>query len=259
MKKRQEVSGKSILDATGVPVPRDHVSTEVAIKGMRGYTLIEHVPKSSFKDCSMVVLVPSRTAMLHVRFVEAYNAIQWIMNGKRAAFFITGDEVGRAYSDQIKLILEHPELKDWKYILTIEDDMLVPPDCVYKLCESIEMGPFDGVGAMYHTKSNDIPMPMAYGSPEEYARTGHLDFRPRDVVAAMKAGNVVMEVNGVANGCTLFRMDSFRKVPGPWFETSPNATQDLAWCGKARRAGMRFACDLRVRCGHANWQTGEVF
>lgn len=229
-----------------------------AMPKMHGYEFIESVPKSSYRDTSMVVIVPSRDEWLHRRFIEHLNGIQWPMNGKRALFHIHGDEVGKAYSDQIAAVLQHPDLCKWKYVLTIEDDVLVPPDAVIKLTESIEAGPFDCSAAMYFTKSPDLPQPMAYGSPEEYARTGVLDFRPRDVTDALKSGGI-MPVNGVAMGCTLYKMQLFKDLPGPWFVTNPSNTQDLYFCANARRAGKTFAVDCRVRCGHADWSTGVVY
>jgi hypothetical protein len=206
----------------------------------------------------MSIIIPSREPFLHTRFVQSLQSIQWPMNQQRAMFFVTGAEVGIAYSEQVAGILAHPALGAWPYILTIEDDNLVPPDAVIRLVESIEMGPFDGVGGLYFTKG-DINMPQCYGDPREFERTGVLDFRPRDIVRALSIGGAIVECNGIAMGCSLFRTSSFRRVPGPWFETSPNGTQDLNWCGKARRAGMRFACDTRVRVGHASWAEGIVY
>ncbi len=206
----------------------------------------------------MSIIVPSRSPMLHTKFVQSLQSLSYPMNQRRAMFFVTGAEVGKAYSEQVAGILAHPDLGAWPYILTIEDDNLMPTDAVTKLCESIELGPFDGVGGLYFLKSDDMPMPQCYGDPAEYARTGHLDFRPRDIVSAMRGGAIV-ECNGIAMGCSLFRTESFRKIPGPWFETSPSGTQDLNWCGKARRAGMRFAVDTRVRVGHINYETGVVY
>ncbi len=223
-----------------------------------GFQRIEAVPRSSYRDTSTVVLVPSRDQWMHTRFVQHMNSIQWAMNMKRALFHITGDEVGKAYSDQIKLVLEHPELSKWKYVMTIEDDVLVPPDCFIRLAEAIEAGPFGGVSGLYFTKSDDLPMPMCYGDPAEYARTGVADFRPRDVREAVKQGAIV-PCNGIACGISLYRMSLFRDLPYPWFVTSPSHTQDLYLCGNAIRAGKRFAVDCGVRCGHLDFESGRVF
>lgn len=225
---------------------------------MHGFERLEVVPRSSYRDTSMVVIIPSRDEWLHKRFVEHLNAIQWPMNQRRALFHITGAEVGEAYTQHIEQVLQHPELSRWKYVLTIEDDMLVPPDCVTKLCEAIELGPFDAVGGLYVTKSDDLPMPQCYGDPVEYEQTGVLDFRPRDMIAAMRRGAIV-PCNGIAMGCSLYRMDLFRQLPAPWFVTNPSNTQDLYFCANARRVGKTFAVDTRVRAGHMDFTTGKVY
>jgi hypothetical protein len=77
-----------------------------------------------------------------------------------------------------------------------------------------------------------------------------------------------MAVNGIAMGCALWRMDLFRQIPKPWFVTVADYlpdrglvsfTQDLYFCEKAVRAGKRFAVDFRVRVGHMDVDTGEVY
>jgi len=229
---------------------------------IRGFENIEHVADTSFKDCSTVVIIPSREPLLHTTFVQALNGLMWPMNGQRYLIYVSGAEVGRAYDNAVKSILAHPELGKWKYIATIEDDTLPPPDAFMKLYESIEQGPYDGVGGLYFTKG-DYQMPMCYGNPAEFARTGVLEFRPRNVTNGIRAGAIV-ECNGIANGCSLFRTSAFRDVEPPYFQTLNEIgvgamTQDLFWCAKARRAGKRFAVDCRVRCAHADWKTGVLY
>src|ERR1043166_4030944 len=229
-------------------------------KAPLGFQRIEHVAKTSYIDSSMIVIIPSRSPdpvedgsdewpWLHHRFQQALQSLTWPMNQRRYMFLVTGAEVGKAYDEQVRLCLEHPELGTCKYVLTLEDDTLPPPDAVQKLVESIELGPFDGVGALYWTKG-DFNMPMCYGDPAEFARTNVLDFRPRDIRSALQHGEIV-ECNGIAMGCSLYRTASFRDVPGPWLQTLNEwgrgaSTQDLFWCSKARRAGKRFAVDMRV-------------
>lgn len=224
---------------------------------LKGFDRVEHVPKSSYRDNSMVIIVPTRSSFLHRTWVERFTSMSWPMNGKRAVFFVSGAEVGRAYSEQIAAILAHPDISAWKYVLTIEDDNLPPPEAALLLLESIEAGPFDAVGGLYYTKG-ELNMPQCYGDPAEYARTGVLEFRPRDVGAAIQHGHIV-PCNGIAMGCSLYRMQLFRDIPGPWFVTTTHSTQDLEFCGKAVRAGKRFAVDCRVRVGHADWASGEIY
>jgi len=237
----------------------------VPLEGIKlaGFERLETVPKSSFVDSSMCVVIPTRTPYLHTMFVQVLQSLMWPMNQRRFMFFVTGAEVGRAYDEQVQAFLQNETLASCRYLLTIEDDTLPPPDGVLRLLEAIEQGPYDGVGGLYFTKG-ELNMPMCYGDPAEFARTGVLDFRPRDVAAAVQGGGSLVECNGIAMGFSLYRMELFRQVPAPWFVTANDpaigcATQDLFFCAKARRAGKRFAADCRVRCAHADWNNGTFF
>jgi hypothetical protein len=189
------------------------------------------------------------------------------MNQKRGWIFAAGHEVGRAYDALVTQILNDPGLAKFKYILTLEDDNLPPPDAHVRLLESINFGPgFDAVSGIYFTKG-DVGMPMAYGNPDEYARTGVLSFEPLNVQRALERGQIV-PVNGIAMGCALWRLDLFRAVPPPWFVTVADLipdkgvmamTQDLYFCKRAREAGKTFAVDCRVRVGQLDVGSGVVY
>jgi hypothetical protein len=230
-----------------------------------GFDRVKSIQGSTYKDASTVVIVPTR-GMIHHRVVASLQGMVAPMNQKKTVIYAAGDEVGRAYTDTIKMVLAHPELSKWKYVMTLEDDNLQPPDAHIRLLESIEMGPFDAVSGIYFTKG-EINMPMAYGDPAEYAASGVLDFRPRDIRQAL-ADQSVMEVNGIAMGCSLYRMELFRQIEAPWFvsfadwthgEGAKAFTQDLYFCERAKRAGKRFAVDMRVRVGHLDVNTGVVY
>jgi hypothetical protein len=230
-----------------------------------GYERVEHIPGSTYKDNSTVLIVPTRGTINH-RVVNALMHLISPMNQKRSLLFCSGDEVGRAYDRLIKAVLADPELSKWKYIMTVEDDNLIPQDAHVRLLESIEMGQFDAVSGIYFTKG-EVNMPMAFGDPEEYLKTGVIDFRPRDVRGAL-ANGYIMPVNGIAMGCALWRMDLFRELPDPWFVTCADIipdkgpqifTQDLYFCMNAKKAGKRFAVDLRVKVGHMDTGSGLVY
>ncbi len=230
-----------------------------------GFERVDLIPGSTYLDNSTVVVVPTR-GMIHHKIAAHFMQMMSPMNQKRSFMFCSGDEVGRAYDRMIKAILDDPELGKWKYIMTLEDDNVIPADAHIRLLETIEFGKFDAVSGIYFTKG-DVGMPMAYGDPEEYLRTGVLDFRPRDVRDALKQG-YILPVNGIAMGCALWRLDLFRQLPEPWFvtvadvipEKGPMAyTQDLYFCNAAKRAGKRFAVDLRVRVGHMDVTSGVVY
>jgi hypothetical protein len=243
-------------------VPLDAI--EASAKGL-GFERVERIAGSTYQDQSVIVIVPAIKPMFHARVVQSWESMIFPMNQKRAKLFCIGDEVGRAYDHMIKQILADPGLSQFRYVLTLEHDNIIPADAFVRLAETIEWGKYDAVGGIYFTKG-DIPMPMAYGDPAEYKRTGVLDFKPRDIRAALAGGNV-MEVNGLAMGCTLFRLDLFRQSEPPWFVTVSDLvdgkptgfTQDLYACRRWLAMNKRFAVDMRVRVGHLDIATETVY
>lgn len=231
-----------------------------------GFERVQFIQGDTYKDSSTVIIVPSRDKSVDIRVQQTWQGLMAPMNQKRAMLFAIGDEVGHAYTKTVQQVLADPELSKWKYIMTMETDNLQPPDAHIKLLQTIEAGKFDGVSGIYYTKG-DLNMPMAYGNAAEYARTGVLEFAPLDVRAAQTAGHV-MEVNGIAMGCSLYRMSLFREIEPPWFVTfadvvdgkGPMAfTQDLWFCKRAREKGKRFAVDFRVKVGHLDLASGVIY
>lgn len=253
--------GAALIQTVGM-LPVDSVAREIGL----GFDRVDVLPGSTYQDNSTVIVIPTR-GMIHHRVVSAWQSLMAPMNQKRALLFAAGHEVGRAYDAMIQNVLANPELAKWKYVMTLEDDNIPPPDAHIRLLESIEMGPkFDAVSGIYWTKG-EYNMPMAYGDPAEYARTGVLEFRPRDVRAAIANGHL-MEVNGIAMGAALWRMSLFREFPPPWFVTVSDVipdkgcvamTQDLFFAERMRRAGKRLAVDFRCRVGHMDVSSGIVY
>ena len=264
-------------------VPLPEVISQLQSPGL-GFERVKHIAGSTYQDASTVIVIPTRgIAKNHnakdsnvkdeaIPYGIAPQVIQtWLgliapMNQKRAILFTSGHEVGKAYDAMIAMIIKHPELSRWKYVMTLEDDNLPPPDAQIRLLESIEAFNLDAVSGIYFTKGEQN-MPMAYGDPEEYKRTGMLDFRPRDIREALAAGQI-MKVNGIAMGCALWRMELFRQIPAPWYVTlndhipgkgTVGMTQDLKFCAEARRAGKQFGVDMRVKVGHLDVASGTVF
>lgn len=229
---------------------------------------------SSFRDASTVVVIPTR-GQINYRVVHAWRAMIAPMNQKRYELFAAGDEVGEAYNKTLAAILAHPEFSKCRYVLTLEDDNIVPADAHIRLLESIEEGGFDAVSGIYWTKG-PFNMPMAYGDYDEYVRTGEISFAPRDVRAALARGQI-MPCLGIAMGCALWRMDLFRELEPPWYVSVADVlseerakvlhgepggqawTQDLWFCRRAIKSGKRFAVDLRVRVGHLDISDGTVY
>lgn len=209
---------------------------------------------STYKDLSTVCVVPTR-GMISAKVVQSWMGMMPAMNQRFVRIFMIGMEVGEAYTQAIQTILANPELSTWKYVLTLEEDNMPPPDGLLRLYESIEGGvdgqKYDAVGALYWTKGIE-GQPMIYGVPMDIP----LHFRPQ-----VPRPDTVQPCNGLGMGFTLFRMDMFRDpaIPKPMFKTCSEFipgqgtriyTQDLYFFENIHRIGYKVACDTRVKVGH---------
>lgn len=220
-----------------------------------------------YKDVSTIIVVPTRDKIA-ARVVENWMGLMYPMNGRVIRMFVSGMEVGDAYEVAVETILGHPLLKDFKYMLTLEEDNLPPPDGLLKLYESICdcnkpcREHFVQVAGLYYTKG-ELGQPMIYGDPRNHKAV--IGFQPQ-----VPRPETVQECNGTGMGFTLFHIGLFKdkKVPRPWFKTvqeySPDrgasqGTQDLYFMGNIRRLGYKIASDNRVKVGHYEFESNMVW
>lgn len=199
-----------------------------------------------YRDLSTVCVIPTR-GKIDSRVVESWWSMVPPMNQSFIRVIVRGMEVADAYNSAIETILAHPQLKDWKYILTLEEDNMPPPDGLLRLYESID--DYACVGGLYWTKGEGA-QPMIYGKPGELPM----------FVPQVPEPETLVECNGLGMGFNLFKLDLFRDeaIPRPWFRTVQEFgsggmsaySQDLYFFENARKAGYKVACDTRVRVGH---------
>lgn len=252
----------------------------------RAKKLQEYEDTKVYRNQGIVWISPTR-GKVYTNVVVSWLMLQWPMNQFRSPLIATeGMEVAAAYNylfdTTMNRKLLHERLgketgdafADAPFVLTTEEDNVLPPHAPAALLQAIFTCPdcggevsgarwrckkghkgYDAVSALYFVKT-DPPIPMAFGTPNG-SRT-NFDFKPRSVSDAVKNGEVI-EVNGIAQGCALFRKDLFKKVARPWFKTTPNATQDLFFCGNAKRKGARFGVHCGVRVGHYDQNSRQLY
>jgi hypothetical protein len=212
----------------------------------------------SYKNLSTVIVCPTRGGRsLCPRFVSSLAGLMRPMNQPcYGPIFMSGMEVGAAFTSAIEMILANPVLGKFKFLLTIEDDNIPPPDGLLKLYDAIK--DFDAVGGLYWTKGEG-GQPMIYGQPG----VSPFNFVPQKPMEGM-----VQPCNGLGMGFTLFKMSVFSKLDKPWFTTvqdwNPNTggrgyTQDLHAFERMAKLGMKVACDTRVRVGHLDVDNDQLW
>jgi hypothetical protein len=200
----------------------------------------------SYRDLSTIWICVSRGTM-KCKAVSAFVSLMRPMNQMCVGpVFIEGDEVGVAYQKAFDWILTDPNLAKFKYVLTVEEDNLPPPDGLLKLYENIS--DYDCLAGLYWTKGAE-GQPMIYGNPEE---------KPMNFVPQPPKPDSIQRCNGLGMGFNLWKVSSFRgklkDMPKPWFRTvqeiGKGFTQDLFFFNEAAKYGFKCACDTRVKVGH---------
>lgn len=213
---------------------------------------IERVEKSKmYKDLSTIIICPTR-GLFPTRVVQSWMKLIRPMNQVVAGpIFAESMQVDEAYNGLINYILNNDYLKNFKYILTIEEDNLPPADGLLKLYESIDE--YDVVGGLYWSKSEN-GFPMMFGDPSK----GIYDSAPQ----VPKHGEVV-RVNALGMGFNLFKLEMFKNIESPWFKTVEQEdgllTQDFYFYRKAAEKNYKFACDCRILVGHLNAKEDKVY
>lgn len=206
----------------------------------------------SWKSQRVVVIIPSAYD-IPAKVALTHWSLMFPPNQPVFRILALGQEVGEAYSDAIEMVLEHPEMSKWEYILTLEHDNTPPFDGVINLLKQMEAHPeYSCIGGLYWTKG-ETGVPQIWGDPKDPV----LNFRPQPPIP----GELV-ECCGTGMGFNLWRMSMFKdkKLPRPLFKTlcGPDGmgTQDLAFWGEARKHGYRCAIDCSVLVGHYDKETG---
>ena len=211
----------------------------------------------SYRDLSTIIICPTR-GQIPARVVQSWMGLMRPMNQKVIGpIFISGMEVGAAYNAGIEMILAHPDLSQYKYILTVEEDNMPPADGLLKLYESMEK--YDVVQGLYWTKGEG-GQPMIYGDH---------NVMPKNFIPQVAQLNTIQHCNGLGMGFNLFKLDIFKDsdVPKPWFKTVQEVvgggarayTQDLYFYENASKCGYMFACDTRVKVGHYSFAEDIVW
>lgn len=123
-----------------------------------------------------------------------------------------------------KLALE----AEYDYILFIDDDVIIPIDCLKKLLAADK----DIVAG--HTIIRGYPfnsMIFKHPSPEKRGELMHYNtWKPEDLDE-----KGLLDVDAVGFSCCLIKTSLLRKLSPPYFVTGPNHTEDIYFCMKARQ------------------------
>ncbi len=214
-----------------------------------GKTTARLLKGGSWKKQRVVVVLPAADEIPAKVCLSIWN-LAFPPNNGVVRILAQGMEVGDAYSQAIEGVLQHPDLKDWEYVLSQEHDNMAPPDGLIRLVDRMEEHPeLDVIGGLYYTKGPG-GVAQIWGDAKDLI----LNFRPQPP----DPNGGLVRCYGCGMGFTLFRLKMFRewKGPKPFFRTKRGlngegiGTQDLSMATEAFKLGYKVAVDCSVRVGH---------
>ena len=125
-------------------------------------------------------------------------------------------------------------------VLWIDSDQTFDPDLMERLSADLDEG-WDVVSGLYFSRAYPVE-PVIYKSIDAEHRTAerYVDY-PRDAV---------FEIAGCGMGACMMRTDVLARMHELPFALMPGVSEDLSFCVRAQRMGVRIACDSRVKVGH---------
>lgn len=245
--------------------PKNSFSDE---RGFLNLTKLDtYIKLNSYESKSVVCVIPTR-GQIDARVVNAWFRLISPVNHGFVRFLVTGGEVADAYNTAITGIINHPELSKYKYILTMEDDNLPPPDGLLKLLDAMIAAKKQGqkywaLSGLYWSKGNEAGMPLYFGdvTKSEY----NLDIMPLNEKG-------ITDCCLIPQGFTLYDMDIFRQTEYPWFKTVESYdptkpvldqtqayTQDCYFFKKVFEKKLKVGVVADVKVGHLDTSTGFVW
>jgi hypothetical protein len=135
--------------------------------------------------------------------------------------------------------------QEFDYLMFLDDDVLVPIDCLRKL-----------INAKADIAAGDV---FIRGYP-----FNHMSFRYikgdkyslAPIPSWKKNESIVTPVDAVGFSCVLIKKELLKKIEKPFFITGPYNTEDIYFCMKARSVDPKcsIVVDRSIVCGHILWQ-----
>lgn len=143
--------------------------------------------------------------------------------------------------------------ENFDYVFWIDSDMVFPSDTLVRLIKSAEEHEADyvaGLAFWRHKPTN----PVVYDELvwKQDPETGLIDHGAR--IWKNYPKDCFFECAGTGMGCVLVRTSVIRKVAETFkcspFEPMPFMSEDLSFCWRLNRLGVKMYCDSRIKVGH---------
>lgn len=202
--------------------------------------------------------LPFGGRLIHPKWAVALYTLDFPMNTTRSIIMVENRPIDEARNMIVKSALE----QESKYILFIDDDVLLPRYAVQALGSLLDYGKDDGVmvaTGIYCTKSF-VPTPLIFRNE---VLGPFLDWSVNDT----------FEVDDCGAGCMLINTEVFKHIEFPYFafkeeyKTVPNSpdpiltgiSEDRYFCRKVKEAGFKIKAHGAVICPHYDEKQNKFY
>lgn len=224
-------------------------------------TKIENIVEGGHRRAHFLTVIPT-LGMVPIEFLVAFGRLQSPVNAYNASLTLKGMEIGEARNYAIENVLKMPASQRPDYVFFLGDDMIPPWDGLVNLYTAMETREWDVLTGLYYWKG-DPPTPLVWR---------------RDTVGPLQMnkhyeqGDIV-EVDVTGMDFTLIRTSKLEKIAKPYFKSGPGFlhkedipiekvtqwTEDVWFCERAQKAGLRIGVHTGVRVAHLDIKTGTIW
>lgn len=195
----------------------------------------------------ILIGVPSQD-LVSAQFAQSLAMLQRVPDTDTKVMF----NIGSLVYDSRNTICQAAMHMEADYILWIDSDMVFPPDTLIRLMKDVDEG-------------RDLVSCLCFYRKYPYNPVGYTKLTVEDdeikemVKIKGYPENEIIEMDAVGFGMVLMKTDILFDVAGQagghavWFQPTPWAGEDCAFCVRARRAGYKLYLDTGIKIGHMGY------
>ena len=153
-----------------------------------------------YKSVKIFVGIPTR-GMINANWIAPILKQSLPVNTSIEYRFLIGEEVGTAREKLAEMAIALRA----DYLIFVDDDVIIPPNAIAKLCNLADEGR-DIVAGVYYSKQIP-PQPLVFKG------------RGTGSYKKWKIGEIIEDADGVGMGLTLIKTEILKKIKKPWFKT----------------------------------------
>ena len=192
----------------------------------------------------ILIGIPLRDGLIRIETMLSHIVNRGAMHiGMPVSYAYT---IGVPYPECHEKLADIAVEKGCKYLLLFEEDMILPPQALYKLLKADK----DVITAIYYDRHMEDGQPLIC---KEIGKQWKAE-EEKDEVFPIQHGGI---------GCVLIKTEALKKLPKPWFDIGIEenviaCTSDITFYMKCLKVGIQPYAHRDVVCGHIDMGTGKI-